>query len=67
MADTGFSDLEALDGFHGSEKVYLSLLLKIASRDARLQAAMKSQSELQGLLDRATGRFAVYPTGRHRE
>ncbi|EKD55800.1 MAG: hypothetical protein ACD_59C00033G0008 [uncultured bacterium] len=37
MRDVGSSDIEAIDGFHGSEKTYLRIFIKLIENDDRLK------------------------------
>jgi hypothetical protein len=61
MASLGASDKEALDGFHGSEKAYLRLILKIAAIDKKVQDVLMPTSYLEGKLQSAHGNLEVFP------
>jgi hypothetical protein len=61
MANLGASDKEALDGFHGSEKSYLRLILKLASIDNKLKDVLMPFPYLEGKLKSAKGDLEVFP------
>lgn len=60
LATLGASDRETIDGFHGSEKAYLRLLLRLADRDDRLRARLRDPAWLQARLNAAAGDQLVF-------
>lgn len=56
----GFSDEEAIDGYHCSEKAYLAILLRLAEGDPALAAHLNDPGRLQARLARAGRRFEAF-------
>ncbi|MBK9705045.1 MAG: hypothetical protein IPO75_17295 [Betaproteobacteria bacterium] len=54
LASLGASDKETIDGFHGSEKAYLRLFLKMIESDLRLKTFARDPAFLRGRLDAAS-------------
>jgi hypothetical protein len=61
LAWVGASDRETIDGFHGSEKAYLRLLLKMIEHDDALRTVARDADELAAKLDTAIGDQLVFP------
>ncbi len=59
LAITGASDIETIDGFHGSETAYVRILLEMLKVDARLRALAASSAFLQDRLA-AAGPYLVF-------
>jgi hypothetical protein len=60
LAGLGATDRETIDGFHGSEKAYLRLLLRLSESDALLRASMRDPAWLQDRLRAAAGDQLVF-------
>lgn len=60
LAQLGATDRETIDGFHGSEKAYLRLLLKLAEADAPLRAYLRDPAGLQERLRNTAGDQLVF-------
>lgn len=60
LAALGFPDLEAIDGFHCSEKVYLEILIRLAQHDPMLASHVNDPKGLAERLAQARHRFVVF-------
>lgn len=60
LADLGASDRETIDGFHGSEKAYLRLVMRLVERDAKLSAFARDRAWLQERLMKTPGDQLVF-------
>lgn len=60
LAQLGATDRETIDGFHGSEKAYLRLLLRLFEKDERLLAYARAPEWLQSRLLSAPGDQLVF-------
>lgn len=60
LAELGATDHETIDGFHGSEKAYLRLVLRLAESDAPLRALLRDPAGLQERLRGAAGDQLVF-------
>lgn len=60
LATLGAGDDETVDGFHGSEKAYLRLLIRLARLDPALARAV-DLPQLEARLSRTTHALAVWP------
>jgi hypothetical protein len=60
LAQLGAADSETIDGFHGSEKAYLRLLLRLAEKDGRLRAALRDPAQLLERIRRTAGDQLVF-------
>jgi hypothetical protein len=60
LAALGFSDLEAIDGYHCSEKAYLAVLIRLAQSDPTLASHVNDPKALAERLAQARGRFVVF-------
>jgi hypothetical protein len=63
LASIGASDLETIDGYHGSEKAYLRLFLKMIENDAKLHAVARDPQLLRERLQAAQGDQVVFELG----
>jgi len=55
------TDEEAIDGFHGSERVYLKMLLEMAKESEPLLKVLKPLKQLQSDLENSSAPHAIYP------
>ncbi len=60
LARLGASDKETIDGFHGSEKAYLRLFLRMIESDPRLEIFARDPTFLRGRLEAAAGDHVVF-------
>jgi len=60
LASLGASDEETLDGFHGSEKAYLRLFIKMAENDKILGFCGQDLKYLNERLNSSKGPFSVF-------
>lgn len=60
LASTGASDSETIDGFHGTEKAYLRLFLKMAEADPGLRSFARDLPDLQARLADTKGDHLVF-------
>lgn len=56
---TGSSDSEAIDGFHGSEKTYLRMFLIMMQKDAKLKESA-DKKYLKEMLDKSDNNYYVF-------
>lgn len=59
LKDTGASDMETIDGYHGSEKAYLRLFVKMSEREPELKKRTDIPY-LKARLAASTGDFTVF-------
>jgi hypothetical protein len=60
LADLGASDRETIDGFHGSEKAYLRLFVRMAQGDPVLGEVARPPTELHARIDGTAGDQLVF-------
>lgn len=60
LKDLGASDMETVDGYHGSEKAYLRLFIRMAAADGRL-GRYADVRELESALAATKGDQTVFP------
>jgi len=61
MSVLGAGDEEALDGFHGSEKAYLRLWLKMQGQDTILRQFSDDQKKLESVLNESQNPLLLFP------
>lgn len=62
LAELGATDLETVDGYHGSEKAYLRVFIRLAEADGELRAYAQPVDSLKELLARSPDPQLVFPT-----
>ena len=60
LASLGASDVETIDGFHGSEKAYLRLYIKIAERNEKLRRYSEEIAVLEKRLNDSTNDYMIF-------
>jgi hypothetical protein len=60
LASLGSPDSETIDGFHGSEKAYVRLFVRLIEGDAVLRSFARDPDYLIARIERASGDHQVF-------